>query len=73
MILAALLAAVGWIRAGEVATALGAHATGVEDQVGMAAPHADQQTVDLAQQARRGPTRQTVAQGRAAGLVDRSG
>src|SRR3712207_2379084 len=42
---------------------------GVEDQVGVAAQHADQQGVHLRQQARPGPARQATAQGRAAGLV----
>src|SRR5918998_4538276 len=69
MCLGSLLGPVGGVRAGEVATTLGANGTGVEDQVGMAAQHADQLRVHLRQQARLGPARQEPAQGRAAGLV----
>ena len=73
MVLGAPLGPVRRIRAGEVAPALGAHGTGVEDQVGVAAQHADQHGVDAGQQARLGPTRQAPAQGRATGLGGRGG
>jgi hypothetical protein len=39
----------------------------------VAAQHADQQNVDLAQHGRLGPARQAAAQGRATGLVGRGG
>src|SRR3712207_1961673 len=58
-----------WLAPRLARTALGSHRAGVEDQVGMSAPHADQRDVHLRQQARVGPTRQAAAQGRAARLV----
>jgi hypothetical protein len=69
MVLGAPLGPVRRIGAGALATALGAHGTGVEDQVGVAAPHADQHGMDAGQQAGLGPARQASAQGRATGLL----
>jgi hypothetical protein len=69
MVLGAPLAPIRRVRAGEVAAAFGAHGACIEDQVGMAAQHADQQGVHLRQQARPRPPHQAAAQGRAAGLV----
>src|SRR4051812_48978533 len=69
VVFGAPLAAVGWVGACEVATTLGPHRAGVEDQVGMAAQHADQQRVHLAQHGGLGPAGEAAAQGRAAGLV----
>ena len=63
VILAAPLGQIRRIGAGEVAPALGAHGTGVEDQVGVAAQHADQYGVDAGQHAGLGPARQAPAQG----------
>jgi cellulose biosynthesis protein BcsQ len=49
MVLGAPLAPIRRVRAGEVAAAFGAHGACIEDQVGMAAQHADQQGVHLRQ------------------------
>src|SRR4051794_6922540 len=68
MVLRAALGAVRRVGPGEVTAALGAYRAAIEDQVGMATQHADQQGVDLRQQAGLGPTRQAAAQRRAAGL-----
>ena len=49
VVLAAPLAPVRGVWAGEVTAALGPHRAGVEDQVGVAAQHADQRGVHLRQ------------------------
>jgi hypothetical protein len=56
-------------EAGEAAAALGPHRAAIQDQVRMAAQHADQQGVRLRQQARPRPARHVAAQCRAARLV----
>ena len=49
------------VQAGERAAALGARHADVQDQVGVAAQHADQYGVDAGQHARLGPARQALA------------
>ena len=66
MVLGAPLAAIRGVRAGRVATPLGADRAGSDDQVRMGAQHADQQRVHLCRRAGGGPARQAAAQGRAA-------
>ena len=67
MVLGASLAAIRGVRAGRVATPLGADRAGSDDQVRIGAQHANQQRVHLCRQAGGGPARQAAAQGRAAG------
>jgi hypothetical protein len=55
VVLGAPFAAVARVGAGAIATALGPHRAGIEDQVGMAAPHTDQQGMYFCQQAPFGP------------------
>jgi hypothetical protein len=69
VVLAASLAAVSRVGAGEIAAALGPYRAGVEDQIGVAAQHGGQERMDLRQQASSGPARQAAAQGRTAGLI----
>ncbi len=69
VVLGAQLRAVRRVGAGEVTAALGAHRAAVQDQVGVAAQHADQQRMHPRQQARPGPVRQAAPQSRAADLV----
>ena len=73
MILGAPLGTIRRVWAGKVAPALGAHRAGVQDQVGVAAQHADQHGMDLCQHAGLGPMPQASAQGRATGLGGRGG
>ena len=56
------------IGPGQIAAALGPHRARIEDQVGIAAQHADQDGMNLRQQARPRPPLQMAAQGRAADL-----
>ena len=69
VVFGASLGPIGRIGTGQIATALGPHRAGIEDQVWMAAQHGGQQRVYLRQQSRFGPARQNAAQGRATGLI----
>src|SRR4051794_22476288 len=69
VVFGASLGPIGRIGTGQIATALGPHRAGIEDQVGMAAQHGGQQRVYLRQQSRFGPARQNPAQGRSTGLI----
>src|SRR3954451_21428820 len=69
VVFGASLGPIGRIGTGQIATALGAHRTGIEDQVWMATQHGGQQRVYLRQQSRFGPARQNPAQGRSTGLI----
>lgn len=73
MILGAPLGPVRRVWAGEFAAPLGARHAAVQDQVGVAVPHADPHGVDAGQQARLGPARQMPAQDRATGLLGHGG
>src|SRR4051794_31723995 len=69
VVFGASLGPIGRIGTGQIATALGPHRAGIEDQVWMAAQHGGQQRVYLRQQSRFGPARQNPAQGRSTGLI----
>ena len=60
VVFGASLGPVGRIGAGQIATALGPHRAGIEDQVRVAAQHRSQQRMDLRQQSRFGPARQNT-------------
>ena len=62
------LGTVGRIGPGEIPCAFGAHRATVQDQVGVAPQHANQQGVHLGQHTRLGPACQPSPQGRTAGL-----
>src|SRR3954466_12211210 len=69
LILRAPLGPVRRIGPGEIAPAFGAHRAAIQDQVGVAPQHANQQGVHLGQHPRLGPACEPPPQGRAAGLV----
>src|SRR4051794_787790 len=69
LILRAPLGPVRRIGPGEIAPAFGAHRAAIQDQVGMASQHANQQGVHLGQHPRLGPACEPPPQGRTAGRV----
>ena len=68
IVLRAPLGPIGRVGSREIPCALGAHRATVQDQVGMAPQHANQQGVHLRQHTRLGPACEPPPQGRAAGL-----
>src|SRR3954449_127256 len=69
VVFGASLGPIGRIGTSQIATALGPHRAGIEDQVWMAAQHGGQQRVYLRQQSRFGPARQNPARVRATGQI----